>query len=234
MRIAVVGGTGDFGLALAHRLVDAGEDVVVGSRDAARAEEKAGEIGARGAANEEAVRGADLVVLAVKAEAALPTAESLAAALGGTPVLSVASELRFTKEGVFPTAEARSIAERTQELLRAPVCAGLHSLAAASLAHDLLRLPQDHLDLARVALVARQLDRFGGGLERVDLDHAPLGLRHHLLRDDDDVVVLQLGAVDNHRREVVVLPDLRQAVHGDQRDHSEVSTPLMRTPACAL
>jgi len=134
MRIAVVGGTGDFGLALAHRLVDAGEDVVVGSRDAARAEEKAGEIGARGAANEEAVRGADLVVLAVKAEAALPTAESLAAALGGTPVLSVASELRFTKEGVFPTAEARSIAERTQELLRAPVCAGLHSLAAASLA----------------------------------------------------------------------------------------------------
>src|SRR5262249_20712907 len=46
-----------------------------------------------------------------------------------------ASELRFTKGGVFPTEEARSIAERTQELLQAPVTAGLHSLAAASLAH---------------------------------------------------------------------------------------------------
>jgi predicted dinucleotide-binding enzyme len=58
----------------------------------------------------------------------------LAAAIGDTPVLSVASELRFTKEGVHPTEDGRSIAERTQELLRAPVVAGLHSLAASSLA----------------------------------------------------------------------------------------------------
>jgi len=135
MRIAVVGGTGDFGLALAQRLVAAGEGVVIGSRDADRAREKAAEVGADGAANEDAVRDADLVVLAVKAEAALPTAESLAAAIGDTPVLSVASELRFTKQGVFPTGDERSIAERMQDLLRAPVAAGLHSLAAASLAH---------------------------------------------------------------------------------------------------
>ncbi|MES1248975.1 MAG: NAD(P)-binding domain-containing protein [Actinomycetota bacterium] len=134
MKIAVVGGTGDFGLALAQRLVEAGEDVVIGSRDAERAQEKAAEVGARGAANDEAVRNVDLVVLAVKADAALPTAESLAGAIE-VPVLSVASELRFTKQGVFPTDEAHSIAERTQELMQVPVCAGLHSLAAASLAH---------------------------------------------------------------------------------------------------
>lgn len=134
MRIAVVGGTGDFGLALARRLVEAGEDVVIGSRDAERAAAKAAEFGAAGAANDDAVRGADLVVLAVKAEAALATAAGLRAAIGTTPVLSVASELRFTKGGVLPTEEARSIAERTQEALDAPVCAGLHSLAAASLA----------------------------------------------------------------------------------------------------
>ena len=135
MRIAVVGGTGDFGLALAQRLVEAGEDVVIGSRDAERAEAKAAEIGAAGAANADAVREAAIVVLAVKAEAALATAEGLREAIGATPVLSVASELRFTKSGVFPSDGARSIAERTQELLEAPVCAGLHSLAAASLAH---------------------------------------------------------------------------------------------------
>jgi NADPH-dependent F420 reductase len=135
VRIAVVGGTGDFGLALAQRLVEAGEDVVIGSRDAERAAAKAAEISATGAANEDAVTGAELVVLAVKADAALSTAESLVDAIGDTPVLSVASELRFTKAGVFPTDEPRSIAERTQELLRAPVVAGLHSLAAASLAH---------------------------------------------------------------------------------------------------
>ena len=134
MKIAVVGGTGDFGLALAERLVQAGEDVVVGSRDAERAAAKGAEVGARGAANEEAIDGADLVVLAVKAEAALATAEYLVDALGGTPVLSVASELRFTKQGVLPGEHHRSLAERTQELLRGPVVAGLHSLAAASLA----------------------------------------------------------------------------------------------------
>jgi NADPH-dependent F420 reductase len=135
VRVAVVGGTGDFGLALAQQLVAAGHDVVVGSRDADRAAGKAAEIGASGAANDDAVRGAAVVVLAVKAETALATAEQLVDAIGETPVLSVASELRFTKGGVFPGDDARSIAERTQDVLRAPVVAGLHSLAAASLAH---------------------------------------------------------------------------------------------------
>ncbi len=136
MRIAVVGGTGDFGLALAQRLVEAGHNVVIGSRDAARAAAKADEVGAAGASNVDAVRRVDLVVLAVKAEAALSTAESLADAVGAdVPVLSVASELRFTKQGCLPGEDACSIAERTQALLHAPVVSGLHSLAAASLAH---------------------------------------------------------------------------------------------------
>ena len=135
MKIAVVGGTGDFGLALATRLAEAGDHVVIGSRDAERAREKASEAGAAGgAANADAVQGVDLVVFAVKAEAALPTAAELADAIGETPILSVASELRFTKSGVHPTKDDRSIAERTQDLLRGPVVAGLHSLAAASLA----------------------------------------------------------------------------------------------------
>jgi NADPH-dependent F420 reductase len=135
MKVAVVGGTGDFGLGLAQRLAEAEVDVVIGSRDAARAEEKAREAGAAaGAANEDAVRGVDLVVLATKAEAALATAEYLVDAIGRTPVLSVASELRFTSGGVFPGEHAHSIAERTQRLLRGPLCAGLHSLAARSLA----------------------------------------------------------------------------------------------------
>lgn len=127
MKVAIVGGTGDFGLALAARLVEAGDEVVIGSRDAARAQEKADEVGAaRGAANEDAVRGADLVVLATQAGAFLATAEFLAEAIGRTPVLSVASDLRST--------ESRSLADQAQDLLRAPVVAGLHSLAAGKLA----------------------------------------------------------------------------------------------------
>jgi NADPH-dependent F420 reductase len=169
VRVAVVGGTGDFGLALARQLTAAGHDVVVGSRDADRATEKAAEIGAAGAANEDAVRGAAVVVLAVKAETAIATAEYLAGAIGETPVLSVASELRFTKGGVFPGEDARSIAERTQDALRAPVVAGLHSLAAASLAHgkadgdalvcgDDLAAKELVLELAGAVVTGRALD----------------------------------------------------------------------------
>ena len=169
MRVAVVGGTGDFGLALARQLAAAGHDVVVGSRDAERATEKAADIGATGAANEDAVRGADVVVLAVKADTALATAEYLVDSIGETPVLSVASELRFTKGGVLPGDDALSIAERTQEVLRAPVVAGLHSLAAASLAHgkadgdalvcgDDLAAKELVLDLAGAVVTGRALD----------------------------------------------------------------------------
>ena len=134
MRIAVVGGTGDFGLALARLLAEAGEDVVIGSRDAARAREAAEPVGARGATNEEAVSGADLVVLAVKADAALATAIALAPAIATTPTLSVASELVFSKSGVRPRASEQSLAEEAAEILEGPVLAGLHSLAASTLA----------------------------------------------------------------------------------------------------
>jgi len=134
MRVALIGGTGAFGKALGKRLVEAGAQVIVGSRDAERALEAAAEIGAAGGAtNEEAVRAADLAVLAVKADAALETARELADALGDTPLLSVAAELYFGPAGVTPTPEALSLAERVQELVRAPVVAGLHSLAAANL-----------------------------------------------------------------------------------------------------
>jgi hypothetical protein len=136
MRVAIVGGTGDFGLAVARHLVRAGDEVVIGSRDSERAEEKGRVVGAAGATNEGAVAGVDLVVLATKAEATLESAASLGEAIGTTPVLSVASELHFTPGGVLPYAEARSLAERTQDLLEAPVVAGLHSLAAGKLAQS--------------------------------------------------------------------------------------------------
>lgn len=136
MRIAVLGGTGSFGKALAARLVAAGEhDVVVGSRDAERARATAAELGGRasGDTNDGACGGADIAVLAVKAEGALETAESVAAALGDTPLLSVASVMSFAKDGVRPDPDARSLAERIQDVVGGPVVAGMHSIAATNL-----------------------------------------------------------------------------------------------------
>ena len=125
MKIAIVGGTGPFGRALAVRLHEAGDEVVLGSRDGARAEEAAAEIGVVGAVNDEAVRGVELVVLATNASAMLDTAGALALT---SPVLSVASELRSD--------ESRSLAERLADVVDVPVVAGLHSLAAGKLSGE--------------------------------------------------------------------------------------------------
>jgi len=136
VRVAVLGGTGSFGKALAVRIVALGEDeVVIGSRDAARAEATAAELGggAIGATNEDAVRGTALAVLAVKADAAFDTASAIADALAETPLLSVASAIVFSKDGVRPDPDPFSLAERIQDVVRAPVVAGLHTIAAANL-----------------------------------------------------------------------------------------------------
>jgi NADPH-dependent F420 reductase len=134
MKVAIVGGTGAFGRALATRLHELGEDeVVVGSRDAERAAAIAEELGVAGGRNEEIVHDADLVVLAVKSNATLETARELARAIGTTPVLCVASDLRFTPEGVLPGKHQGSLAEEVARVLRAPVASGLQSFAAANL-----------------------------------------------------------------------------------------------------
>ena len=134
MRVAIVGGTGTFGRALAKRLQELGEDeVLVGSRDAERAHATAEELGVAGGRNADIVAGADLVVLAVKSDATLATASELVDAIGKTPLLCVASDLRFTPEGVFPGRHQGSLAEEVSRIVRGPVASGLQSFAAANL-----------------------------------------------------------------------------------------------------
>ena len=133
MKVAIVGGTGSFGRALARRLRALGEDVYIGSRDAERARERALELGVQGGTNEEVVRGADLVVLATKSNAALETATSLVDEIGETPVLCVASDLRFTDTGIVPGLEEGSLAENLSLLIRAPVASGLQTISAIDL-----------------------------------------------------------------------------------------------------
>ena len=169
MKVAVLGGTGAFGSALGARLVEAGMDVTIGSRDPDRAAATAAEIGAAGAVNEDAVSGVDLAVLSVDASAALSTAAELADAIGETPVLSVASQIRFENRLARPADDPVSLAERVQQLLRGPVLAGLHSLAASSLAAgkadgDALVCGDDEtakaaaLELAATLVTGRALD----------------------------------------------------------------------------
>jgi 8-hydroxy-5-deazaflavin:NADPH oxidoreductase len=133
VRVAIIGGTGAFGRALAEKLRSLDDEVVIGSRDPSRAQEIASVVGVEGAANEDAVKDADLVVLAVRSNAALETARALAPAVGTTPLLSVASDLTFTDHGVLPGRQTYSLAEHIARIVDAPVAAGLQTLPAIHL-----------------------------------------------------------------------------------------------------
>jgi 8-hydroxy-5-deazaflavin:NADPH oxidoreductase len=145
MKVAIVGGTGAFGRALAARLRDLGLEVAVGSRDHQRGWERGVELGVDGGSNEEIVRDADLVVLAVKSNAAIDTGRGLADAIGDTPVLCVASDVVFTDNGVSPGREERSLAEELAEVISAPVASGLQSVSAVELSSGNEPLDQDAL-----------------------------------------------------------------------------------------
>jgi len=134
VNVAILGGTGAFGRALAARLRDLEVDVAVGSREHQRGGELGVELGVRGGSNEEIVKGADLVILAVKSNAAIDTARELKEAIGATPVLCVASDVLFTDRGILPARAERSLAEELAETIEAPVASGLQSVSAVDLA----------------------------------------------------------------------------------------------------
>ena len=133
MKVAIIGGTGAFGRALTKRLAEVGrDDVVVGSRDADRARASAEELGVSGGRNADVVQDVDLVVLAVKSNATLETAMELADAIGKTPLLCVARDLRFSDDGVLPGRHQGSLAEEVARIVRGPVASGFQSFAAAN------------------------------------------------------------------------------------------------------
>ena len=134
MKVAIVGGTGSFGRALAERVRAIGHEVSIGSRDPGRAAEMAAVLGVAGASNEQVVGDADVVVLSVRSNAALDTARELAGAIGTTPVLCVASDLRFSEDGVLPGRHGYSLAEEVARVVSAPVSSGLQTVAAVQLA----------------------------------------------------------------------------------------------------
>ena len=131
--LAFLGGTGPEGKGLAVRLALAGEDVVIGSRDAQRANEAAQELtdlagrtGAnaecgqiRGAGNPEAAEQADTIFLTVPYEAQRPLLEQLAPPLAGKVVVNVIAPMRFERGrgAIAVPVEAGSAAEEAQLLL---------------------------------------------------------------------------------------------------------------------
>ncbi|MRJ75034.1 NADPH-dependent F420 reductase [Aeromicrobium sp. SMF47] len=139
--IAVVGGTGPQGRGLAYRFALAGHPVILGSRDAGRAQEKADEINAKleaepvsGATNADAVGAADIVLLAVPWDGHADLVSSLAGQLADKIVISCVNPLGFDADGPYGLVLEESAAQETQRLVpQARVVGAFHHVAALSL-----------------------------------------------------------------------------------------------------
>lgn len=152
--IAVIGGTGPQGTGLAYRFARGGHGVVLGSRSQERAVvaasklgERVGSAAARGAANDQAAKMADLVLLAVPYDGHDALVTELATHLAGKVVISCVNPIGFDKRGPYgldlgPT----SAAEEAQRLLPdSTVVGAFHHLSAVSLNGDADLL--DHEDV---------------------------------------------------------------------------------------
>jgi 8-hydroxy-5-deazaflavin:NADPH oxidoreductase len=125
-RVAIVGGTGPHGCGLAQRLAVAGYDVVVGSRDPARADAVAARLreatgGARiaGVENRRAVADADAAILAIPAAGLAAMLDLLREPLANRIVVDVVVPLAF-RDGLAehaPPPGAGSAGELVQRAL---------------------------------------------------------------------------------------------------------------------
>jgi NADPH-dependent F420 reductase len=143
--IGVLGGTGPAGTAVAVRLASVGYRVIIGSRSADRAKEKAREIreawpslslDLRGGSNRDAAA-CDVIVLATPWDSAATTAKEHEADLAGKVVVSMANALVRVGGEFQPLVPPRgSVAAHVQVAVpRCRVVAALHHLPAKELGH---------------------------------------------------------------------------------------------------
>jgi len=137
LTVGILGGTGEQGRGLARRFALAGNPVIIGSRSHDRAEGIAREVGhqARGLANRDCAREAELVIAAVPWEGHSELLSGLAAELAGKIVVDCVNPLGFDKHGAYPLPVAEgSAAEQAAALLPdSQVVAAFHHVSAVLL-----------------------------------------------------------------------------------------------------
>lgn len=135
--IGVLGGTGEQGRGLARRLRMAGQAVIIGSRDAARAQQIADEmgLGIEGASNEDCARRSDVVIVAVPWDGHGDLLASLRSALASTIVVDCVNPLGFDKQGAFAlqVPEGSAAQQAAAVLPDSTVVAAFHHISAVLL-----------------------------------------------------------------------------------------------------
>jgi NADPH-dependent F420 reductase len=182
--IAVVGGTGAEGSGLALRFAHAGARVRIGSRNAAKAQETAGRIGAAAGAgevtghtNEDAVGGAAIVVLTVPLAAQIGILKSIRSAFApgailvdATVPLEIAIGGRVSRTvALWDGSAAEQAARMAPEGIA--VVSGFHALSAEALGRLQQPLDCDTLicgDVAEAKAAVRELAETILGVRAID------------------------------------------------------------------
>ena len=139
LSIGILGGTGDQGKGLARRFALAGHEVIIGSRNAERAQQAADSLGegatARGAENAAVAREADVVIVAVPWDGHKATLESLREELAGKIVIDCVNPLGFDKQGAYalPVEEGSAAQQAAAVLPDSTVVAAFHHVSAVVL-----------------------------------------------------------------------------------------------------
>ena len=135
--VAVLGGTGEQGRGLARRFALAGVQVVLGSRDAARAQAAAEALPGQvsGADNAAAARAGDVVVVAVPWDGHRELLESLVGELAGKVVVDCVNPLGFDKQGAYalPVEEGSAAQQAAAVLPDSRVVGAFHHVSAVLL-----------------------------------------------------------------------------------------------------
>ena len=168
MQIGVLGSTGPAGSALAARLASLGHQVVLGSRDAQRAEAVRVELVERwpdhdlsglSAADNAGAAAAEVVVVATPWDGAAPTVTALREALSGKVVISMANALTRVGKEFQPLIPPRGsvAADVAAAVPDAKVVAAFQHVPAAELGdldHEVdcdVMICSDHADARKVA-----------------------------------------------------------------------------------
>ena len=138
--IAIIGGTGNLGRAIARRLAKAGCTVIIGSRSSESAEVAAAELGfgLTGLANADAAKVADLIIVTVPFAAQETTLAEIAPHVAGKIVVDTTVPLVPPKVMRVQLPAEGSAAQRARNFLGdgPTVVSGFHNVAAHLLIKD--------------------------------------------------------------------------------------------------
>ena len=151
-RVGVLGGTGDQGRGLARRLAMSGLPVTIGSRDAARAQGIAADLGhgIQGASNADCAEASEVVIAAVPWDGHRELLESLRTELAGKILVDCVNPLGFDKQGAFvlEVPEGSAAQQAAGMLTESTVIGAFHNVSAQLLLDpDLEKVETDVLVL---------------------------------------------------------------------------------------